>query len=198
MAGSDDVWQSYGVPWANVSDTPFLLYKHFTHEGGIASPLIAHWPAVIKQAGSVSRQFGHVTDIMPTFLEIAGAKHPETYQGHSILPLEGKSLLPVLEGRTRPDSSPTFWEHEGNRAVRLQQWKLVARRGEEWELYNTAADRTEQNNLASAHPNKVKEMSDLYDAWAKRCNVQPFDTLPHVRRTVPARDTERKTAFSDD
>jgi arylsulfatase len=100
--------------------------------------------------------------------------------------LEGQSLLPIFEGKVRAHPSPLFWEHEGNRAVRLQQWKLVARHGQGWELYDVAADRTEQNDLAKSQPLKVKELSDLYDAWAKRCNVVPFDQLPRERKTVPA------------
>lgn len=198
FAGPDDVWQSYGVPWANVSDTPFLLYKHFTHEGGIASPFIAHWPAVIQKPGAVSGQFGHVTDIMATLVQIAGAKHPDHFAGHSILPLEGRSLLPIFEGRIRQETTPVFWEHEGNRAVRQGEWKLVAERGDSWELYDAGADRTEQNNLASTHPEKVKELSDLYDAWAKRCNVVPFGTLPPDRPVTPAPESAARTAVSDD
>ena len=198
FAGPDDVWQSYGVPWANVSTTPFLLYKHFTHEGGIAVPFIVHWPAKIHNPGTTSTQLAHVTDIMATVVDVSGAKHPDHYNGHVILPLEGKSLLPVIEGKNRADSSPIFWEHEGNRAVRLQQWKLVAREGTAWELYDTATDRTEQNNLAAIHPDKVKEMSDLYDAWARRCNVLPFDQLPRQHSTVPAGGTAQPAAASKD
>ncbi|HWD91318.1 MAG TPA: arylsulfatase [Verrucomicrobiae bacterium] len=198
FAGPDDVWQSYGVPWANVSDTPFLLYKHFTFEGGIASPLIARWPAVIKNTGTASAQVGHVTDIMATLVDIAGAKHPAKYEGQPIQPLEGSSLLPIFEGKNRPHPNPIFWEHEGNRAVRLEQWKLVARHRQAWELYDVVADRTEQNNLADTHPDKVKEMSALYDAWAKRCNIVPFDTLPREKQIVPARESDRLSVVSDD
>ena len=198
FAGPDNVWQSYGVPWANVSDTPFLLYKHFTHEGGIASPFIARWPAVIQNSGTISAQLGHVTDIMATLVEVAGTKHPTDYAGHAIQALEGSSLLPIFEGRSRPHPLPIFWEHEGNRAVRLGQWKLVARHRQPWELYDTVADRTEQNNLAANHPEKVKEMSDLYDAWAKRCNVVPFDTLPPEMPVIPAREIGKQAAIWDD
>ncbi len=189
FAGPDDVWQSYGVPWANVSDTPFLLYKHFTHEGGISTPLIAHWPAKIQNPGTVSRQLGHVTDIMATFVDVAAAKHPDTYEGNSIQPLEGTSLVPVLEGKVRPHPSPLFWEHEGNRAVRLDRWKLVARHRQNWELYDVAADRTELKNLAAGYPEKVKEMSALYDAWAKRCHVLPPEELPRDRPTKSGKPT---------
>ena len=186
FAGPVEVWQSYGVPWANVSDTPFLLYKHFTHEGGIATPFIARWPAGIRQPGTVSRQLGHVTDIMATLVDLAGTTHPATYQGNSIQPLEGQSLAPIFNGKTRSHPKPIFWEHEGNRAVRLDHWKLVARHNQPWELYNTDADRTESNNLAPAMPERVKEMSALYDAWAQRCNVLPFDQLPRERPIPPA------------
>lgn len=186
FAGPEDVWQSYGVPWANVSDTPFRLYKHFTHEGGIATPFIARWPAEIQSRGSVSKQIGHVIDIMATAVDVAGAKHPDSYEGHSILPLEGKSLLPILDGKGPRPPSPLFWEHEGNRAVHLGPWKLVSRHGNDWELYNVEADRSELNNLAAGNPAKVKELSALYDAWARRCNVVPPEQLPRPRRTVPA------------
>ena len=198
FAGPEDVWQSYGVPWANVSDTPFLLYKHFTHEGGIASPFIVRWPAVVHETGGMSRELSHVTDIMATLVDAAGTEHPEDFDGHPILPLEGTSLLPVFAGKDRPHPEPIFWEHEGNRAVRLEQWKLVARNGQPWELYDTTADRTEQNNLAASHPEKVKELTGLYDAWAKRCHVVPFDSLPGARTIVPAHEDKDQTAYSDD
>ncbi len=187
LSGPDDVWQSYGVPWANVSDTPFRLYKHFVHEGGIATPFIAYWPAVIRQAGSVTRQLGHVTDLMATFVDVAGAQHPAAYQGRPMLPLEGESLLPVFQGKPRPDRSPIFWEHEGNRAVRSGKWKLVSRYPKGWELYDMEADRTELHDLAPDHPDRVKELAGLYDRWAQRCNVVPPNQLPKPKPTVPER-----------
>lgn len=187
FAGPEDVWQSYGVPWANVSDTPFLLYKHFTHEGGISTPFIVRWPEVIQKPGTVSRQIGHVTDIMATLVDVAGATHPKTYKGHAILPLEGSSLLPIFEGWTRSHPQPIFWEHEGNRAVRQGKWKLVARHRQPWSLFDVEADRTELNDLADRYPDKVKEMAALYDAWARRCHVVPPEQLPHRLRIVPAK-----------
>jgi arylsulfatase len=186
FAGPENVWQSYGVPWANVSDTPFLLYKHFTHEGGIATPLIVSWPGHVHDPGSKSRQIGHVTDILPTLVEAARATHPSHYEGHDILPLEGQSLLPSLQKKARPRPGPIFWEHEGNRAVRLDRWKLVALHRQAWELYDVEADRTELNNLAARYPEKVKELAAQYDEWAKRCNVLPPEQLPKARPTVPA------------
>ena len=196
FAGPDHVWQSYGVPWANVSAAPFRLYKHFAHEGGIAVPFIARWPAGIKGRGAVSAQLAHVTDIKATLIELAGVTHPDKYHGHHILPLEGESLLPVFEGQKRPDRSPIFWEHEGNRAVRQDQWKLVALQGKPWELYNMNADRTELTNLAGAYPEKVKAMSALYDAWAKRCHVVPFRQLPPENPIVPARAAAQSPPLS--
>jgi len=178
MAGPADVWQSYGPPWANVSNTPFRLYKHFTHEGGIASPFIVYWPAVIRQRGELSRQLGHITDIMPTVLEVAAAEYPREFKSQPILPLEGKSLVAAFENKERPDRTPIFWEHEGNRAVRSGQWKLVSRYPGAWELYDMTADRTEQHDLASAQPDRVKTLSDLYDQWAQRCGVVPPNQLP--------------------
>jgi arylsulfatase len=177
MPGPDDVWQSYGVPWANVSDTPYRLYKHFVHEGGISSPFIAYWPEAIKNPGSVNWQIGHVTDIMATCLDAAGATYPTSYRGHTILPLEGRSLLPAFEGKQR-EERPIFWEHEGNRGVRLGKWKLVERHPNGWELYDMDADRTEMNDLAGKFPERVNELSALYDAWAKRCNVLPWEKVP--------------------
>ena len=134
FAGPVDVWQSYGVPWANVSDTPFRLYKHYTHEGGISSPFIASWPVVITNRGGLTGQIGHITDLMPTMVQIAGATYPQEFKGKPILPMEGKSLLPIWEGKTEARTAPLFWEHEGNRAVRLGQWKLVSRYPGAWEL----------------------------------------------------------------
>ncbi|HTI99130.1 MAG TPA: arylsulfatase [Dongiaceae bacterium] len=187
LAGPVNVWQSYGLPWANVSDTPFLLYKHFTHEGGIAIPFLAHWPAVIPEH-VLSKQVGHVTDLMATFVDVAGTEHPATYDGHPIPPLEGHSLRPILEGQVRNLTTPLFWEHEGNRAVRLGKWKLVAEYRQDWQLYDAEADRTEQNNLAATHPDLVKALAALYAQWAKRCQVLPPNQLPPVHRTVPAAD----------
>ena len=171
MAGPENTWQSYGTEWANVSDTPFLRYKHFTHEGGIAASAIIHWPAGIAHPGARSGQVSHIIDIMATLVDVAGATHPATYKGRAIQPLEGRSLVPVLQGATLPDDRPLFWEHEGNRAVRLGGMKLVALKGRPWELYDLAADRTEQHNLAAGNPGKVAELANLWLAWAKRCHV---------------------------
>jgi arylsulfatase len=180
MAGPEDVWQSYGPPWANVSNTPFRRYKHFTHEGGIATPCIIHWPAGIRNPGASSTQVGHIIDLLPTFADVAGATHPATRAGQPMQPLEGRSLLPVIAGGTRPPV-PLFWEHEGSCAVRVGDWKLVLRAGQPWELYNMVTDRTEQNDLAAVHPEKVAGLGKLYAEWAERCHVLPYP-LPEPDR----------------
>ena len=186
FAGPENVWQSYGVPWANVSQTPFYLYKHFTHEGGIATPFIVRWPARMPKGGAVTRQVGHITDISATCEEVAGADHPTQFGGRAVLPGEGASLLPVFEGGARTETKPIFWEHEGNRAVRAGAWKLVALAGKDWELYDLEADRTEQQNLAARQPERVKSMSRRYDDWARRCQVLPPNQLPPARAIIPA------------
>lgn len=179
MPGPEDTYISYGLNWANVSNTPFRGYKHLTHEGGIATPLIAHWPARIKARGALCHQPGHLIDIMATCVDVAGAEYPAEDQGRKITPLEGRSLVPAFDGRTIQREG-LFWEHEGNRAVRQGKWKLVSRFGGPWELYDMEADRTELNDLAEKHPEKVAELKSLYDAWAARCGVQPWP----VRRPV--------------
>jgi arylsulfatase A-like enzyme len=175
-AGTADSFLSYGVGWANASNTPFRLYKHWVHEGGIATPLIAHWPAVLQKAG-ITHQSGHVIDLMATCADVAGAEYPKTFKGHAITPLEGKSLRPIFEGRTRAGHGAIFWEHEGNRAVRQGQCKLVSRHPGDWELYDLEADRTELNNLAAKYPDKVQELAGKYEQWAQRAGVVPWAQL---------------------
>ena len=164
MPGREDTYQSYGIAWANVSNTPFRLYKHWVHEGGIATPLIVYWPDGIKPKG-LTGEIGHVIDIMATCLETAKTRYPANFGGYTLIPTEGKSLLPILQGRSR-QRGPLCWEHEGNRAVRDGKWKLVARNGQPWELYDMEADRTELNDLAGQFPVIVKDMSKTYEQWA--------------------------------
>ena len=173
-AGPADSYTSYGLPWANASNTPFRLYKHWVHEGGIATPLIAYWPSVMRRKGSITHQPGHLVDLMATCLDVAGTPYPKTYQGRAITPAEGKSLLPVFQGRRRAGHEALYWEHEGNRAVRQGKWKLVSRHPDDWELYDLEADRTETRNLAASNAAKVKKLAAGYDAWAARCGVTPW------------------------
>jgi arylsulfatase A-like enzyme len=171
LPGAEDTYASYGLEWAGLSNTPFRRYKSFVHEGGIATPMIVSWPSHIE--AGITDEMGHIIDLMPTFLELAGADYPRVFGGHTIQPLEGRSLIPVFEGRTRPEVI-YGWEHEGNRAIRQGRWKLVSRFPEAWELYDMDEDRMETNDLARAMPDKVDEMAALYDAWAARVGVLPW------------------------
>lgn len=176
MPGPENTYQSYGVPWANVSNTPFKLYKHWVHEGGIATPLIVHWPEGIKEKGTINHTPGQLTDIMATIVDITGAAYPSSYDGEDILPMEGKSLVPALDNGTMEDK-PLFWEHEGNAAVRFGKWKLVKEYPGDWELFDMEADRTELNDLSEQYPDKVKDMTTQYEAWAERCHVVSRDKI---------------------
>jgi len=173
MPGPEDTYISYGLNWANVSNTPFRGYKHLVHEGGIATPLIVHWPARIEQGGKLCHQPGHLIDIMATCVDVAGAEYPAEYRGRKIIPMEGRSLVPAFEDKPIQREA-IYWEHEGNRAVRQGKWKLVSRHGGPWELYDMDADRTEMHDLAAKFPEKVEQLKALYQAWARRCGVQPW------------------------
>ena len=181
--GGIDSYMSYGLSWANASNTPFRRYKHWVHEGGIATPLIAYWPAVIKNAGSLTHQPAHIIDIMATCLDIAGIEYPKTYKGRDLIPLEGKSLLPVFKGKERDGHEAIYWEHEGNRAVRQGKWKLVVAHNGPWELYDLVEDRTELNNLADKYPQKLELLKEMYESWAKRCDVLPWPIKAPKRKT---------------
>jgi len=178
MPGPDDTYIAYGQGWANVSNTPFREYKHWTHEGGISTPLIVHWPQGIPpaQRNKLVHAPGHLIDLMATAVDLSGAKYPTEINGQNIHPMEGISLRPALTGKPLKRPQPIFWEHEGNRAIRAGQWKLVAKENQPWELYDIAADRTELNNLAEKHPGKVKELGAQWEAWAVRANVLPLGT----------------------
>jgi len=165
-----------GESWAFLENTPFRRYKHFNHEGGIATPLIAHWPAGIKARDELRAQPGHLIDILPTCLEVAGAAPLKERAGVAVLPPEGRSLLPAFANEAIQRDA-LFWEHEGNAAVRVGDLKLVrAGRNGAWELYDLKRDRTEQHDLAAAQPDKVKELTDQWEAWALRANVKPYPT----------------------
>ena len=177
MPGGPDTYIAYGRGWANVSNTPFREYKHWVHEGGISTPLIAHWPLGITAAGELRKQPGHVIDIAATCYELAGADYPKMVGAAAITPLEGKSLLPAFAGKTI-DREAIYWEHEGNRAVRVGDWKLVGKHAMPWELYDISNDRIESNNLAAALPEQVKELRAKYESWAKRANVAAWPVNP--------------------
>lgn len=165
---------SQGQAWANASNTPFRSYKKYTHQGGIATPLIVHWPGVVKP-GSLSNQVGHIIDIMPTLCEVAQADYPKNFNDREITPEEGKSFYPNLVNSRLNVPHTLFWEHIGNCAVRDGDYKLVREYpGKDWELYNLRKDPTEIVNLASKNPEKVAELSGKYETWAQRALVRPY------------------------
>lgn len=176
LPGNPDSFDSYEIPWANVSNTPFRMFKHWVHEGGISTPFIAWYPGLIPD-GRVIRQAGHITDIMPTLMDITGSSYPLEYKGNKILPNEGISLLRALKGKKIRRQNPIFWEHEGNRAVAKGDWKIVssydtrAKKFNKWELYNIKKDRSELNELSATYPARLKRMVKLYDKWAYRVGV---------------------------
>lgn len=169
--GSGDTYHSYGSAWANLSNTPFRYYKKDTYEGGIATPFIVSWPAEIEGKGAISHEPGHINDVMSTICDIAGAEYPKTYNGNAIEPMQGKSLKPIINGRQIENADPIYWAHVGNKAVRYGNWKLVAKKGKDWELYNLKEDRTELNNIIDAN----KELSDTlikkFNVWANEVGV---------------------------
>lgn len=190
--GPMESYRSVDLPWANASDTPFRKFKMYTYEGGFATPLIAKWPEVIKEQGSISHQVGHVIDIMLTLCEVAGVAYPQTYKGQSVQSCEGKSLVPIFEGKTRQSHKGLYWKDMGNKAIREGKWKLVASSDPEgyalygtlngseskqsndyhWELYDLEEDRTETNDLSGQFPERAKHMLDVWHEWDKstRCS----------------------------
>jgi arylsulfatase A-like enzyme len=183
MAGPADSWVAYGEDWANVSNTPFRFYKSMVHEGGIKTPLIVYWPEGVKAKGSITNQVGHLIDIMPTCLEIAGISYPEEFNGRETIPPEGLSLVPLLAGK-KLNRKYLFWEHEANRAIRIGSWKLVSKvetpmvftpeDENNWELYDLEKDPTEMNNLAGKYPGKVRKMADNWEKTAVRTQAKPW------------------------
>jgi len=188
MPGPADTYIAYGKPWANASNTPFRLYKHWVHEGGISTPLIVHWPAGIKSKGNFRHQPGHLIDIMATCVDVADADYPKENKGNPITPMEGKSLAPAFDNNKAIEREALYWEHEGNRAIRIGKWKLVARTKrflrvdgaglENWELYDLDADRSETNNLVEKYPERAQQMANQWERWAQRAHVLPWPWNP--------------------
>lgn len=182
--GTGDTFESYRINWANAGSTPFQQYKHYTHEGGIATPLIVHWPAGINKNldNSFVKEYGHVSDIMATCIEVAKAKYPKFHDGHKITPLQGKSLAPHFAGKTN-NRGNIYWEHEANIAMRDGKWKLVAKTKENaqldkknLELYDMQADPSEQHDLAKKFPERLSSMYANWVKWAESIEAFPLDT----------------------
>lgn len=173
LIGEKGSGESYREPWANVSDTPFRYYKNWMYEGGIITPLIVYWPKVLKGKGDLTSQIGHVIDIMPTFMEVAGAKYPEQFNGNSTKPLRGMSLVSAFKGNAIERSNPIFWEHSGGKAMRQGSWKLVKKNNRNWELFNLETDPTELHNLSEKQSDRLKNMIASFEVWAKEVGVKP-------------------------
>ncbi len=184
--GPENTYQSYGIAWANLSNTPFRRYKHWTHEGGVSTPLIMHWPAGINDDGGLRHTPGHIPDIMATIVDVTGASYPDRHHGHDIPPMEGQSLRAIF-GNDELAERPLFWEHEGNAAVRLGKWKLVREYPHGWELYDMEADRTEMHDIASERPDLVADLSAQYDAWAARCGVIDRGRILQMMQALPGK-----------
>ena len=177
MTGGADTYHGYGRAWANVSNTPFREYKHWVHEGGISTPLVAHWPKGIsaKLRGKFEHQPAHLIDLMATCVDLAKADYPKEVKGQKIVPMQGVSLKPTFSGKAIKREDPIYWEHEGNRAIRIGKWKLVAKGSNgAWQLYDLKEDRSELNDLSEKHPQRVKEMADQWEAWAIEAKAKPW------------------------
>lgn len=170
---------SYGQGWANLSNVPFRRYKRESHEGATSAPFIAHWPEGIAAKGELRTQVAHLIDLMPTFVELSGAEYPKEFKGNEIQPMEGISLVPSFRENTAT-SRTLFWEHEGNRAVREGDWKLVAQAKKPWELYHISQDRTELNDLIGTETSLAEGLESKWQAWAEKVHVltpEEFDAI---------------------
>jgi arylsulfatase len=180
----------YDVGWAHAGNTPFRWYKQNQHEGGISSPMIAHWPKGLEaKRGSITDQQGHLIDIMATCIDVSGAEYPATFEGRTITPLQGKPLTPILRGEKRDGHDWLYFLHSNNRAIRRGDWKLVSARGGKWELYNIAKDRTELNDLAAEKPDLTAELRALWHHAAKTVDRAPErarGAVSETAKTFPA------------
>jgi arylsulfatase len=172
--GSATTFMSYELPWSNVSNVPFRMHKSWVHEGGISTPLVAHWPNGIRETRFV-HQARHVVDIMPTILDITGASYPSDFGGHGIQDLDGESMAQLFSGQDGERQQAIYWEHEGNCAVRQGDWKLVREFGQDWELYNMKEDRTELENLRHKDSQLANNLSEDFNAWAEQVGVVDWE-----------------------
>lgn len=186
VPGTPESYDGYEYSWASASNTPFKWFKHWSHEGGISTPFIAWYPAEIQPG--LSHSVGYVADIMPTLIEYAGTGYPESFRGQTITKSVGQSLVPVFKDPGRAGREFTWWEHEGNRAVRQGDWKLVSRydyaQNTElpWELYDLKKDRSETTDISGQYPDKVIELAALFDQWAAKVNAVPYKTILERRK----------------
>jgi len=176
--GSAQTYLCLGPGWSSAANTPMRRHKTWVHEGGISTPLVVHWPAGIQAKGELRRDPSHLIDIVPTLLELAGAKKPTVIGGEPVPPAPGKSLVPAFKKDGAVKHDYLWWLHEDNRAMRVGDWKLVAAKGDPWELYDLSKDRGESHNLAAKLPDKVRELEAVWNA-----RTEEFKTL--AVRTAP-------------
>ena len=190
--GSAKTFLSLGPGWSSAANTPFRRHKTWVHEGGISTPLIAHWPAGIKARGELRRTPTHLVDVVPTLLELSSAKVPAEIKGHAVPPSPGRSLVPAFAKDVTVARDYLWWEHEGNRALRAGDMKLVALKGGEWELYDLAADRAESKNLATARPEKVRELAALWERHMDETKKLALTDPPPAATEPAAKKGKRK------
>lgn len=190
IPGGPRSYPSYGIPWANSSNTPYAYFKSYLHEGGIISPLIVSYPNKVPSGKIDTKSVGHITDILPSLLDLADLAYPDRINDRVVTPIESQSLLPAFYGEKTVARDTIFWEHQYHRALRVGDWKLVApfkvrgRKGinKQWELYNLEQDPTEQNNLAAQYPDKVEAFSKAYESWAQKVNVLTKVEMDSLKR----------------
>ncbi len=171
IPGVKEHYTACGPGWAYAQNTPFRRFKQWVHEGGISTPCIVRWPDVVA-AGSINHDVGHIIDLLPTIADLAEVDYPAQFGGRKILPVEGKTLRPLLEGKSRPGHDRLYWEWNGNRAVREGAWKLCwDRKVKAWELYDLEHDRTETQDLAADQPEVVQRLRDAWFTWAKQTGL---------------------------
>lgn len=167
--GPHNTFAAYGLAWANVSNTPLRGAKLDGYEGGIRTPLLVRWPAVIREGGKITKQPGHVIDFMATFLEIAKVEYPTDFNGRKPLPLEGKSLLPIFQGKQRTEHQALCWSVPKHHVIRMGKWKAIrGRKATKWQLFDLDSDVMETLDLAEQEPGRVQTMADHFEAWSKR------------------------------
>ena len=171
--GSRGTYHSVGSAWANASNTPWRMYKHYSHEGGISTPCIMHWPAGFRTRNAIESAPAHLIDLMPTIVQASGAQYPQRFNTRQILPMAGMSLIPALRGERMPERT-LYFEHEGTRAVREGRYKLTALRGGPWKLYDMERDRTELTDLADQQPRLVESLAKKWDTWGAENQVTPL------------------------
>ncbi len=185
--GSGPTFLSIGPAWSSASNTPFRLHKSWVHEGGITTPLVVHWPAGIPARGELRHNPGHLIDLAPTILELAGGHWPTTFAGKPLPAPPGKSLVPVFTRDGSVAHDYFWWYHDGNRALRVGNWKIVTDHDNPWELYDLAVDRCESNNLAKKLPERVRQLEMIWTARLEEFRAIALRDMPPKKKRTKAK-----------